>query len=119
MSERPPRYVDAEVHLAEVTPQVVRELAWLQPTGQGNPEPVLAVREVKVVKQKLRGKEKRHLFLEVQHGLEIREAVGFNMGALHPVPEAISLAFTPEFNYFNGQLKVQLRLHGVSQAAQA
>lgn len=117
VSERPPRLVDAEVDLAEVTPQVVRELAWLQPTGQGNPEPVLSVRGVKVVKQKLRGKEKRHLFLEVQHGLEIREAVGFNMGGLHPVPEEVALAFTPEFNYFNGQLKVQLRLHGVGEAS--
>lgn len=112
-SVRPPRLADAAVLLADVTPRAIRELAWLQPTGQGNPEPVLALFDVAVVRQKLRGKEKKHLFLELRDGLEIREAVGFNMGQLHPVPERVDLAFTPEFNYFQGQLKVQLRLHGV------
>lgn len=114
-STRPARMVDAEVALADVTPRAIRELAWLQPTGQGNPEPVLAIKDVAVVRQKLRGKEKKHLFLELRDGLEIREAVGFNMGPLHPVSERVALAFTPEFNYFQGQLKVQLRLHGVAE----
>lgn len=112
-SIRPPRLVDAEVSLADVTPRAIRELAWLQPTGQGNPEPILALKDVAVVRQKLRGKERKHLFLELREGLEIREAVGFNMGHQHPVPERVALAFTPEFNYFQGQLKVQLRLHGL------
>lgn len=110
------RYVDAEIALAEVTPQVIRELELLQPTGMGNPEPVLGMRDVLVSRQRLRGKDRRHLFLEVQEGLQLREAVGFNLGSLHPVPERVSMAFTPEFNRFQGQLKLQLRLHAVRSA---
>jgi single-stranded-DNA-specific exonuclease len=116
LAERAPQWVDAEVSLADVTPQAIRELAWLQPTGQGNPEPVLAVRDVAVARQKIRGKERRHLFLELQDGLELREAVGFNMGPLHPVPNRVSVAFTPEFNHFQGTVRMQLRLHGVAIA---
>lgn len=113
VDSQPERMVDAVVALADITPRVIRELAWLQPTGQGNPEPVLAIDDVAVVLQKLRGKERKHLFLELREDLEIREAVGFNMGGLHPVPERVCLTFTPEFNHYQGQLRVQLRLHGV------
>lgn len=112
----PVRYIDAEVSLAEITPQTLRELAWLQPTGQGNPEPVFALRDVMVARQKIRGKDKRHLFLELQDGMELREAVGFGMASHHPVSERVSLAFTPEFNHFMGQTKVQLRLHALAPA---
>ena len=114
LAEPPVHDIDAEVSLAELTPQLIRELAWLQPTGHGNPDPVLALRDVTVTKQKVRGKDGRHLFLELQEGLEIREAVGFGMAHLHPVPKRVSLAFTPEFNHFLGQTKVQLRLHAVA-----
>lgn len=115
LAQLPPavRQVDAEVLLGEITPQVIRELACLQPTGMGNPEPVLGVRDVQVQRQKLRGKDRRHLFLELAEGNELREAVGFNLGGLHPVPARVSLAFTPEFNHFQGQTKLQLRLHAV------
>lgn len=114
--ERVVRYIDAEVTLAEMTPQTIRELAGLQPTGQGNPEPVFSLKDVAVSKQKLRGKDRRHLFLELQEGLELREAVGFGMARHHPVSERVSLAFTPEFNHFMGTTKVQLRLHAVGPA---
>ncbi len=116
--ERPqgPTLVDAEVSLAEVSPQLIRELMWLEPTGQGNPEPRLGLRRVQVLRQKQRGKDKSHLWLELRDGVEIREAVGFGMGALHPVPEVVDVAFTPEFNFWQGQARVQMRLHAVFPA---
>ncbi len=116
--ERPqgPILLDAEVSLAEVSPQLIRELMWLEPTGQGNPEPRLGMRRVQVLRQKLRGKDKTHLWLELRDGVEIREAVGFGMGGLYPVPEVVDVAFTPEFNFWQGQARVQMRLHAVFPA---
>jgi single-stranded-DNA-specific exonuclease len=116
--ERPqgPLMVDAEVSLAEVSPQLIRELMWLEPTGQGNPEPRLGLRRVQVLRQKQRGKDKSHLWLELRDGVEIREAVGFGMGGLFPVPDVVDVAFTPEFNFWQGQARVQMRLHAVFPA---
>jgi single-stranded-DNA-specific exonuclease len=113
--ERPqgPLLVDAEVSLAEVSPQLIRELMWLEPTGQGNPEPRLGLSRVQVLRQKQRGKDKSHLWLELRDGVEIREAVGFGMGGLFPVPDVVDVAFTPEFNFWQGQARVQMRLHAV------
>lgn len=111
-----PLVLDAEVSLGEVSPQLIRELLWLEPTGQGNPEPRLGVRRVQVLRQKQRGKDKTHLWLELRDGTEIREAVGFGMGALYPVPEVVDVAFTPEFNFWQGQARVQMRLHAVFPA---
>lgn len=108
-----PLVLDAEVTLADVTPQLIRELMALEPTGQGNPEPRLGIRRVQVLRQKQRGKDRNHLWLELRDGVEIREAVGFGMGALHPVPAVVDVAFTPEFNFWQGQARVQMRLHAV------
>lgn len=116
--ERPqaPTLVDAEVTLADVSPQLIRELMWLEPTGQGNPEPKLGLRRVQVLRQKQRGKDRSHLWLELRDGVEIREAVGFGMGGLYPVPEVVDVAFTPEFNFWQGQARVQMRLHAIFPA---
>ena len=117
--ERPqgPLVLDAEVSLGEVSPQLIRELMRLEPTGQGNPEPRLGLRRVQVLRQKQRGKDKTHLWLELRDGVEIREAVGFGMGGLYPVPDVVDVAFTPEFNFWQGQARVQMRLHALFPAA--
>jgi len=111
-----PVWVDAEVSLGAVSPQLIRELMWLEPTGQGNPEPRLGLRRVQVLRQKQRGKDKTHLWLELRDGVEIREAVGFGMGGLYPVPDVVDVVFTPEFNFWQGQARVQMRLHAVFPA---
>jgi len=111
-----PVWVDAEVSLGEVSPQLIRELMWLEPTGQGNPEPRLGLRRVQVLRQKQRGKDKTHLWLELRDGVEIREAVAFGMGGIYPVPDVVDVVFTPEFNFWQGQARVQMRLHAVFPA---
>ncbi|MEB3187625.1 MAG: single-stranded-DNA-specific exonuclease RecJ [bacterium] len=105
--------VDAELTLGELTPEVVRDLERLQPTGQGNPEPVFGIRDVQVHHQGTRGAERQVLYLELQDDTVLREAVGFRMGALHPVPDRVSVRVTPEFNHFRNQARLQLRLHEV------
>jgi len=105
--------VDAEVELADLTPEVVRELERLQPTGQGNPEPVFGIHDVEVLHQGTRGADRQVLFLELQDDTVQREAVGFRMGSLHPVPDRVAVRVTPEFNHFRNQARLQLRLHEV------
>ncbi|MOA54376.1 hypothetical protein D3C78_1779780 [compost metagenome] len=38
------------------------------------------------------------------------------MGGLYPVPDVVDVVFTPEFNFWQGQARVQMRLHAVFPA---
>jgi single-stranded-DNA-specific exonuclease len=107
-------HVDAEVKLMEVRPQVIRELDRLHPHGAGNPEPLLASREMFVLDAKVIGEG--HLKVVVrQQGSIPFEAIGFRMSALvteHRLAlnRPIDLAFTPELNRWNGLDRMQLRI---------
>jgi single-stranded-DNA-specific exonuclease len=41
--------LDAELTLDQVTPELLRALEWLEPFGQGNPEPVFSARAVRML----------------------------------------------------------------------
>ncbi|MEW6544939.1 MAG: single-stranded-DNA-specific exonuclease RecJ [Nitrospirota bacterium] len=109
-------YVDAEVNLHELQPQLVRELSLLHPFGVGNPEPTLAVRNLAVLAARVVGE--RHLKMTVRHeGSPPFDSIGFRMGSLDGLgispDRAIDLAFVPEINHWNGLDRIQLRIRDV------
>jgi|GEM_PF-87248 len=93
--------VDAEVTLGEVTPALVAELGRLAPFGPGNPNPVLAVRDVRPVTRRLVG-DGAHLGIGVTDGTTFVDAIGFSMAGwidvLTLTGAAVDLAFTPEMD---------------------
>ena len=107
-------HVDAEVKLVEMRPQVIRELDRLHPHGAGNPEPLLASRNMFVLDAKVIGDG--HLKVVVrQQGSIPFEAIGFRMGGVATerrlaLDRPIDLAFTPELNRWNGLDRMQLRI---------
>ncbi len=105
--------VDAEVQLAQVDLGLIRELDRLHPFGAGNPEPTLAVRNLKVLDARVVGSG--HLKLTVRQGHSFPFAsIGFRMGALTErgvlKDRPVDLAFVPEVNRWNGMEQVQLRI---------
>ena len=105
--------VDAEVSLSEVNYRLVNELSLLQPHGIGNPEPTLAVRNLRILDSRVVGA--RHLKLTVRHGNSVPfDTIGFRMGSLadlglsRDVP--VDLAFVPALERWNGLDRVQLRI---------
>jgi single-stranded-DNA-specific exonuclease len=112
--------VDLEVSLADLTLRDVEGLSCLEPTGMANPAPVLAARDVQVVRQGTRGPAGQHLWLEVaQAGSTGKplEAIGFNMGALYPLPDRTDIIFTPTADRWQGRQRLQLRLLAVGEPA--
>jgi single-stranded-DNA-specific exonuclease len=108
--------IDAEVHLSEITRELLRELDQLNPFGMGNPEPTLTVAGVTVLEKKIVGEN--HLKLVVrQNGSVPVECIGFRMGEwlakIKGVGQQIDLAFMPEINRWNGYDRVQLRLRDI------
>jgi single-stranded-DNA-specific exonuclease len=105
--------VDAEVSLRDVNSRVIRELDWLHPCGEGNPEPILAAREVTVLSARVVGNG--HLKITVRHrNSHPFDGIGFRMGGLAENglvgEQLMDLAFVPELNRWNGLDRVQLRI---------
>ncbi len=106
-------HVDTEVNLAEVDHRLVSELDLLQPYGAGNPEPILAARNLSVLDARVVGDH--HLKISVRDGRSVPFAgIGFHMGAIAQRglsrDSPIDLAFVPEMNRWNGLDRIQLRI---------
>ena len=68
---------DMEVPLGDMTETVVQQLAWMEPFGEGNPEPVFAKRNVAVVSMSLCGRENQIARLQLRDGMRIYRGVDF------------------------------------------
>lgn len=104
--------IDCEVELSELTDALLTELGMLEPYGIGNPEPVLAARSVDVVSQRMF--KDKHLGLRLRQGNVSLDAIWFNSGDVSALPGKIDIAFTPEFNKWNGRKDIRLRILDVN-----
>ena len=107
--------VDAEVDPAQVTLETARVLEDLGPFGAGNPRPVFATREVRVVGQPKRiGRRGAHLAMHVTSGGRARRCVGWRMGELADAvgrAGTCGMAFTCRVsNYRPNRPEVELHL---------
>ena len=102
--------VDAMVHLDEITSELMVYLERMQPYGVGNPEPVFCCRGFQVENlQILKGS---HLQLRLRQGKAQFTAIGFNfIESDHPPPVPESLLFSPRWNHWQGENRIQLHLH--------
>jgi single-stranded-DNA-specific exonuclease len=101
--------VDAMVHLDEITPELMAYLERMQPYGVGNPEPVFCCRDFQVENlQILKG---CHLQLRLRQGKARFNAIGFNfIDSDHPPPVPESLLFSPRWNHWRGENRIQLHI---------
>ncbi|OGN81949.1 MAG: single-stranded-DNA-specific exonuclease RecJ [Chloroflexi bacterium GWC2_73_18] len=72
---RPPLRVDLALSAAEIDYRLLRELSLLAPTGPGNPDPLLAVLGVEVVR--VRAANGGHTQLTLRKGLEVLDGIAF------------------------------------------
>ncbi|NLY90679.1 MAG: single-stranded-DNA-specific exonuclease RecJ [Firmicutes bacterium] len=104
--------VEEVIPVEAVTKALLTDLARLAPFGEGNPEPVLACRAVKLLACYGVGKDAKHLKLKLGNPNASWEAIGFNFGALTGELEGakkVDLAFNLELNDWNNQLQLVLK----------
>jgi single-stranded-DNA-specific exonuclease len=107
--------LDAVVEPHKVTERLVTELARCAPFGVGNPEPILALENASVIDQRVVGNG--HLKLTLASEGKTFEAIGFNMAdAFTDRPSGVHVAFTPQFNTWNGRTTIQLKLKDITPA---
>jgi single-stranded-DNA-specific exonuclease len=115
---RPRVFAEAEVPLAELKPDLLKYLDWLQPTGMGNPAPIFMSSGLKVTRQRAIGADGAHLKLAVTDGRITYDAIAFRQGYwIAQLPPKVDLMYTFELNEFNGQVSLQLNVKDIRPSA--
>ncbi|UYN90416.1 MAG: single-stranded-DNA-specific exonuclease RecJ [Anaerolineales bacterium] len=110
--------VDAELPLHLLKPDILNQLALLEPTGFGNPQVNLVSRGLTVRSARTVGADARHLKLTVTDGRIVYDAIGFGMGEwAGNLPAAIDLLYRFETNEFNGRTQLQLNVRDLKPAS--
>ena len=108
--------IDAQISLEDLSEELVDEIGRLEPYGVNNPEPVLRVNSLEIMKYP-RTVGSNHLKLRVRQMSQVYEAIGFNMGelveALTPGHNRVDVAFNAQLNEWQKNSKVQLRLKDI------
>lgn len=114
--------VDAVVDLAQLTPALCAELAVLEPCGQGNPEPLLALTGARVLATSAFGVERQHIRVllgEPGQGGFVAEAIAFNKPGLArhlPPGRVVDALFGLELDLWDGVERLRLRLRDLRPA---
>ncbi|MGA4645317.1 single-stranded-DNA-specific exonuclease RecJ [Limisphaera sp. 4302-co] len=108
----PALWLDAEVRLSDLTPEVLEELDRLKPVGPDNPPVHLVARGVSLQRPLQRfGREQRHVRLWVTDGRAVCETIWWSGGLEPDLPVGtFDLAFAPQWHVWNGRRRLRLRL---------
>ena len=89
----------------------------LSPFGQGNPQPIVALRDCELLVPPRRiGRNGNTATLVIRQGNISLRAVGFGMGDLAdllPAAHSVHVAAQPFLNTFNGRTSVELQLRDI------
>lgn len=111
--------VDAIVSPNELDDAAIEALEVLSPFGNGNPQPVLALRKMAASARVLRSKRAGagdHLKLSLS-GAGHLDAIGFGMADREGlISGPVDLAFNASFDEWNGRRKISLKLKDLRQA---
>lgn len=111
--------IDLEVALRDVSPSLLTELDLLEPFGQGNRPPLLAVRDLELAGEpRPMGRDGDHCAFFVRQGDSVLRTVAFGRRDLLEAlraraldrtrPGRFDLAFRPKINRWNGTTSVEL-----------
>ena len=109
--------VEVSSHIDE---QLLVQLAQLEPYGNGNPSPIFALREVRVLRRQEMGSENQHLKLQVadKEGNAISLiAFGKAHDIVAKVGDIVTVCLEPTLNEWRGMRSVEGRLLSLSSAS--
>ena len=111
--------IDCEISGIDVTPELCQALDQLEPSGQGNPAPLLAVCGARVLGTSTFGSDGQHVRVALATGSGIVEAIAFNKPNLAdhlPRGRLVDACFGLEVDSFQGFQRVRARLRDLRPA---
>ena len=112
-------FYDGEAVLPDVTEDLVNFLEQLAPFGLGNPRPRVRINNLTPRNPAKIGSDGRHLRLYVGEGEHSFSCIGFNQGFWVEKLQAgsqIDIICEPQFNEWNGERKVQLKIIDICES---
>jgi single-stranded-DNA-specific exonuclease len=109
--------IDARLELDAVSPQILEDIAKLEPYGQGNPRPLFLAERLEVTSSRVVGE--RHLKLGVRHdgSRKIFDAIAFRRAEERPAPGTrVDLVFTPEVSTWEGLERLQIMVRDLRES---
>lgn len=104
-------YADVELTSDELELNILETLDKLEPFGQNNEPPIMAMFGVNLDEFKLIGKDSNHLRMIFSSNGKKFQAVKWNEGELQiPLNSKCDIAFYPRLNEFNGIQSIQLEI---------
>lgn len=107
----PALHIDAHINLSDVSFQLLKEFALLEPFGTGNPEPLLGSKSLEAIEPRVVGNG--HLKMKLRQKKNAVDAIGFDMASYMATLESsyrIDVVFTPFINEWNGSRHLNLNL---------
>ena len=108
---------DLELELHEVTEEAVRQMELLQPTGFGNPSPVI-LSQATVESARAVGREGAHLQMKLSDGMCETSAICFGAGAQagELAGETRKMLYAPQINVWRDRISVQCDVKNVLES---
>ena len=99
--------------MSQLNRELYQQIDSLQPWGIGNDYPVFWTENVRVVEQRLVGKNHLKLDLSATDGKGgVYSAIAWRWGEYFPLPTRLDIAYKLQQNTWNGQRKIQLEILG-------
>ncbi len=110
--------IDKKIDLKQISLQIIKDLALLEPYGEGNKMPLFLISNLKI--QSIRSlSEGKHLKLKLTQDKYIIDAIGFNMGNCvqnYLIGDKIDVVGSLEINNFNGEEQIQINLKDIRKS---
>jgi single-stranded-DNA-specific exonuclease len=111
--------IDAVVELPQLGLSLLEWLDAIEPCGFGNPTPVFAVRDARVLQAKTVGAEGSHLKLTLSQGRRSFDAIAFRRGDMAgALPRQVDAAFSVERNLYLGRETLELNVQDIRPAGE-
>lgn len=101
--------IDKVLEPEQIDGALLNEIGRLEPFGEGNREPIFAMKGAQIASKRIVGEN--HLKLVVKSNDRHFDAIGFGLGdMLDQIPSSADVAFTLQFNTWQGVKSIQLKL---------
>lgn len=107
--------LDCELSFSQITESFIEEIEMLSPFGIGNPLPVFFTKNVNVISSKVF--KDKHMGIQFENEGIRMDGMWFNLKDIIKLPSSVDIAFTPEFNIWNGNKDIRLTIKDLKKSA--
>ena len=109
----PKKEILGEIDAKEIDFELLEILESYEPYGQNNPKPHFLIKNAKVKKAKILGKEQNHQKLILESNSAILESIDFNFSKKAYIGSSIDAVFTVSKNCYRGYVTPQLLIEEI------